>query len=119
MTLGKRFQLRVEGREPAAGRSIRAQLSSVEMFVTLLEGEEEGAESVNGWMVAEGLARVAPGGQSQRSRAAAEKLREVQEQAAADRVGMWVYGDVSDDPVERLPPSRAGAGGRRSGAGGR
>ena len=37
----------------------------------------------------------------------------VQEQAAADRVGMWVYGDVSDDPVERMPPSKAGAGGRR------
>lgn len=98
LTMSKRLSARVEGRDRGAARG-KSALTTVEMYVTL--DDTEAGHTVQGVLLQEGLARVDPKGAHPRSRAFVEELKEMQEQAHRERVGMWQYGDADDDEDDR------------------
>ncbi|KAJ6869386.1 hypothetical protein NC651_034205 [Populus alba x Populus x berolinensis] len=106
----KEFRAKVEERD-ASGGKVKGQGTGPVVVVTLVAVDSE--ISLNAALVQEGLARI----EKMRKwdlmerKVALENLEKFQDEARADRRGLWVHGDIESDDEDVLPVKKTG--GRR------
>ncbi|XP_008245697.1 PREDICTED: staphylococcal nuclease domain-containing protein 1-like [Prunus mume] len=110
-TLNSEFRAMVEERDLSGGK-VKGQGTGPVLVVTLVAVDAE--ISVNAAMLQEGLARLEKQKkrETKERKTAIENLEKFQEEARADRRGMWRYGDIQSDDEDIAPPVRKAAGKR-------
>ncbi|VVA19281.1 PREDICTED: staphylococcal nuclease [Prunus dulcis] len=105
------FRAMVEERDLSGGK-VKGQGTGPVLVVTLVAVDAE--ISVNAAMLQEGLARLEKQKkrETKERKTAIENLEKFQEEARADRRGMWRYGDIQSDDEDIAPPVRKAAGKR-------
>ncbi|KAJ6339433.1 hypothetical protein OIU77_007407 [Salix suchowensis] len=106
----KEFRAKVEERD-ATGGKVKGQGTGPVVVVTLVAVDSE--ISLNAALVQEGLARIEKVRKwdSMERKVALENLEKFQDEARADRRGLWVHGDIESDEEDVLPVKKTG--GRR------
>ncbi|KAJ6875945.1 ribonuclease TUDOR 1 [Populus alba x Populus x berolinensis] len=106
----KEFRAKVEERD-ASGGKVKGQGTGPVVVVTLVAVDSE--ISLNAALVQEGLARIEKMRKwdSIERKVALENLEKFQDEARADRRGLWVHGDIESDDEDVLPVKKTG--GRR------
>ncbi|KAG6746266.1 hypothetical protein POTOM_050800 [Populus tomentosa] len=106
----KEFRAKVEERD-ASGGKVKGQGTGPVVVVTLVAVDSE--ISLNAALVQEGLARIEKMRKwdSMERKVALENLEKFQDEARADRRGLWVHGDIESDDEDVLPVKKTG--GRR------
>ncbi|KAF9671798.1 hypothetical protein SADUNF_Sadunf12G0086100 [Salix dunnii] len=107
----KEFRAKVEERDASAGR-VKGQGTGPVLIVTLDAADSE--ISLNASLVQEGLARIEKRKKwdSMERKVALDNLEKFQDEARADRRGLWVHGDIESDDEDVVLPAKK-AGGRR------
>ncbi|CAL9030659.1 unnamed protein product [Prunus brigantina] len=110
-TLNSEFRAMVEEKDLSGGK-VKGQGTGPVLVVTLVAVDAE--ISVNAAMLQEGLARLEKQKkrETKERKTAIENLEKFQEEARADRRGMWRYGDIQSDDEDIAPPVRKAAGKR-------
>ncbi|XP_021829362.1 ribonuclease TUDOR 1 [Prunus avium] len=105
------FRAMIEERDLSGGK-VKGQGTGPVLVVTLVAVDAE--ISVNAAMLQEGLARLEKQKkrETKERKTAIENLEKFQEEARADRRGMWRYGDIQSDDEDIAPPLRKAAGKR-------
>ncbi|BFG32181.1 hypothetical protein CerSpe_184550 [Prunus speciosa] len=105
------FRAMIEERDLSGGK-VKGQGTGPVLVVTLVAVDAE--ISVNAAMLQEGLARLEKQKkrETKERKTAIENLEKFQEEARADRRGMWRYGDIQSDDEDIAPPVRKAAGKR-------
>ncbi|WCJ36376.1 TUDOR-SN protein 1 [Euphorbia peplus] len=111
LSSSKEFRAKVEERDTSGGK-VKGQGTGPVLIVTLVAVDSE--ISVNAAMVQEGLARIEKRKKwdSKDRQVALDNLEKFQDEARADRRGMWMYGDIQSDDDEVAPQAKK-TGGRR------
>ncbi|KAG8638569.1 ribonuclease TUDOR 1 [Manihot esculenta] len=111
LSSSKEFRAKVEERDTSGGK-VKGQGTGPILIVTLVAVDSE--ISINAALVQEGLARIEKRKKwdSKDRQVALDNLEKFQDEARADRRGIWTYGDIQSDDEEMAPPVRK-AGGRR------
>ncbi|KAH8486568.1 hypothetical protein H0E87_025540 [Populus deltoides] len=106
----KELRAKVEERD-ASGGKVKGQGTGPVVVVTLVAVDSE--ISLNAALVQEGLARIEKMRKwdSMERKVALENLEKFQDEARADRRGLWVHGDIESDDEDVLPVKKTG--GRR------
>ncbi|GAB2278323.1 Translin-1 [Dionaea muscipula] len=112
LTSGRTFKARIEDRDTSGGTA-KGQGTGTILIVTLLDAEND--SSINEEMLKEGYARLEKPKrfESKEKRATYEKLKEIEEAAKKDHIGIWKHGDIGSDDEEYPPPTTKKSGGRR------
>ncbi|KAJ6882657.1 hypothetical protein NC651_029052 [Populus alba x Populus x berolinensis] len=107
----KEFRAKVEERDTSAGK-VKGQGTGPVLIVTLVAVDSE--ISLNASLVQEGLARIEKRKKwdSMERKVALDNLEKFQDEARADRHGLWVHGDIESDDEDVVLPAKK-AGGRR------
>ncbi|KAL3575563.1 hypothetical protein D5086_023664 [Populus alba] len=107
----KEFRAKVEERDTSAGK-VKGQGTGPVLIVTLVAVDSE--ISLNASLVQEGLARIEKRKKwdSTERKVALDNLEKFQDEARADRRGLWVHGDIESDDEDVVLPAKK-AGGRR------
>ncbi|CAK7336878.1 unnamed protein product [Dovyalis caffra] len=104
----KEFRAKVEERD-ASGGKVKGQGTGPVVIVTLVAVDSE--ISLNAALVQEGLARIEKRKKwdSMDRKVALDNLEKFQDEARADRRGLWVHGDIESDDEEVIPVKKAGS----------
>ncbi|KAJ6748290.1 RIBONUCLEASE [Salix purpurea] len=107
----KEFRAKVEERDASAGR-VKGQGTGPVLLVTLAAADSE--ISLNASLVQEGLARIEKRKRwdSMERKVALDDLEKFQDEARADRRGLWVHGDIESDDEDVVLPAKKAAGRR-------
>ncbi|KAL9335500.1 hypothetical protein Peur_072681 [Populus x canadensis] len=107
----KEFRAKVEERDTSAGK-VKGQGTGPVLIVTLVAVDSE--ISLNASLVQEGLSRIEKKKKwdSMERKVALDNLEKFQDEARADRRGLWVHGDIESDDEDVVLPAKK-AGGRR------
>ncbi|KAG5223298.1 nuclease domain-containing protein [Salix suchowensis] len=105
----KEFRAKVEERDASAGR-VKGQGTGPVLIVTLAAADSE--ISLNASLVQEGLARIEKRKRwdSMERKVALDDLEKFQDEARADRRGLWVHGDIESDDEDVVLPAKKAAG---------